>query len=63
MARFRGGLRCKGRVNCVITNVIKFINLLNSNYMQVFSKYKYNVKACMYTISPLYQIFNFNVST
>jgi len=31
--------------------------------MLVFFKYKYNVKTCMYTISPLYQIINFNVST
>jgi len=30
--------------------------------MQVFSKYKYNVKTCMYTIIPLYQIINFNVN-
>jgi len=45
MGRFKGGLRCKGRVNCVITNVITFINY-SYNYMQVFSKYKYNVKAC-----------------
>jgi len=29
----------------------------------VFFKYKYNVNTCMYTISPLYQIINFNVST
>jgi len=27
--------------------------------MQVFSKYKYNVKTCMYTISPSYKIINF----
>jgi len=33
------------------------------NYMLVFFKYKYNVKTCMYTISPLNQIINFNVST
>jgi len=26
-------------------------------------KDKYNVKTCMCTISPLYQIINFNVST
>jgi len=31
--------------------------------MLVFFKYKYNVKTCMYTTSPLYQIINFNVST
>jgi len=30
--------------------------------MQIFSKYKYNVKTCMYTISSLYQISNFNVT-
>jgi len=29
--------------------------------MLVFSKYKYNVKTCMNTISPLYQIMNFYV--
>jgi len=62
IGRFKGGLRCKGRVSCVITNVITFINY-SCIYMQVFSKYKYNVKTCMYTISPLYQIINFNVST
>ncbi len=35
-------------------------------YMQgffLFLKYKYNVKACMYTISSLYEIINLNVST
>ncbi len=30
--------------------------------MQVFLKYKYNVKTCLYTISALYQIINLNVS-
>jgi len=31
--------------------------------MLVFLKYKYNVKTCMYTINPLYQMIRFNVST
>jgi len=57
MGRFKGRLRCEGRVNCVITNVT-----YSCNYMLVFLKYKYNVKTCMYTISPLYQLINFNVS-
>ncbi len=47
------GLRCKGWVNSVIINVITEINY-RCNYMQVFYKYKYNVKTCMYTISALY---------
>jgi len=46
MGRFKGGLRCKGRVNCVITNVVTFINY-SYNYMQVFSKYKYNEKSML----------------
>jgi len=50
---------CVSRVNCVITNVVTYMNY-SCNYMQVFSKYKYNVKN---TISPWYQIINFNVST
>jgi len=62
MGRFQGWLRCKGRVNCVFTNVITSINY-TCNYMQVFSKYKYNVKTCMYTISPIYQSSKFNVNT
>jgi len=51
-----------GVLTNVITNVITSINY-SCNYMQVFSKYKYNVKTCMYTISPMYQSSNFNVST
>jgi len=47
------------RVNCVITNYINY----SCNYMLVFLTYKYNVKTCKYTISPLYQNINFNVST
>jgi len=43
MGRFKGWLRGNGRVNCVITNVITYINY-SSYYMQVFLKYKYNVK-------------------
>ncbi len=39
MGRFKGGLRCKGRVNSVIVNVITY---------KVF-KIKYNVKACVCT--------------
>ncbi len=31
--------------------------------MQVFLKYKYNVKTYIHTISALYQIINLNVST
>ena len=31
--------------------------------MQDFFKCKYNIKTCSYTISTLYQIINFNVST
>ncbi len=30
--------------------------------MQVFLKYKYNVKTYMYTISALYQMIHLNVS-
>ncbi len=37
-------------VNSVIINIIT-----EMNYMQVFLKYKYKVKACMHTISALYQ--------
>ncbi len=55
MSRFKGGLRCKGWVNRVIINVLTEINY-RCNYMQVFFKYKYNVKTCMYTISALHQI-------
>jgi len=37
MGGFKGGLRCKGRVNSLITNVIAYFN--NScNYMQAFLK-------------------------
>jgi len=61
MGQFKGRLRCEGRANFVITNVITLSNY-SCNYMLVFVKYKYNVKTCMYTISPLYQIINFNVS-
>jgi len=62
MGRFKGRLRCEGRVNCVITNVITLSNY-SCNYMLVFLKYKYNVKTCMHTISTLYQIINFTVIT
>jgi len=55
MGRFKGGFKCKGWVSSVIN--------YRCNYMRVFFKYKYNVKTCMYTISPLYQIINFNIST
>ncbi len=41
-----GRLRCKGWVNRLIINVITEINYIY-NYMQVFLKYKYNVKTCM----------------
>ncbi len=60
MGRFKGGLRCKGWVNSVIINVITEINY-RCNYMQVFLKYKYNVKTC--TLSALYQMIHLNVST
>jgi len=59
MGRFKGGLRCKGKVNSVITNLITYSNLITA----VFLKCKYNVKTCMYTMNPLYQIINFNVSS
>ncbi len=58
MGRFKGGLRCKG----VIINVITEIHY-RCNYMQVFLKYKYNVKTCMYTINALYQMIHLKVST
>jgi len=57
MGRFKGGFKRKG---WVITDVITHINY-RCNYMLVFLKYKYNVKTCMYTISPLSQIIHFNV--
>ncbi len=53
MGRFKGRLKCKGFVNSVIMNVITEIHF-RYNYMQVFFKYKYNVKICMYTISTLF---------
>jgi len=59
MGWFKGRLRCEGRVNC--NYKCNYINY-DCNFMQVFFKYKYNIKTCMYTISPLYQIINFNVS-
>ena len=62
MGKFKGGLRCKIRVNSVIIDVITDINY-SCNYMQVFFKYKYNVKTCMHTISAFNQINNINVST
>ncbi len=40
MGRFKGGLRCKGRVNSVIVNVITY---------RFLKKIKYNVKACVCT--------------
>ncbi len=61
MGRFKGGLRCKGWVNCLIINVITEINYRCNSIF--FFKYKYNVKTCMYTISALYQMINLNVST
>ncbi len=46
MARFKGGLKCKGRVNSVIINVIAEI-IYRCNYLQVFFfKYKCNIKTC-----------------
>ncbi len=50
MGRFKGGLRCKGWVNSININVITEINH-RCNYMQVFLKYKYNVKKNMYVHS------------
>ncbi len=49
VGRFKGGLRSKGWFNSVIINAIAEINY-RCNYMQVFLKYKYNVKKMMYTI-------------
>ncbi len=49
MGRFKGGLRSKGWFNSVIINAITEINY-RCKYMQVFLKYKYNVKKkIMYT--------------
>ncbi len=50
------------RVNSVIINIITEINY-RCNNMQIFLKYKNNVKACMYTISALYHMINLNVRT
>ncbi len=62
MGRFKGGLKCKGWVNSVIINVIQKLITDVTTY-RYFFKYKYNLKTCMYTISPLYQMINLNVST
>ncbi len=43
MGRFKGGLRCNGWVNSVVIHLITEINY-RCNCMQVFFKYKYNVK-------------------
>ncbi len=44
MGRFKGGLRCKGWVNSVVTiYVITEINY-RCNYKHLFINYKYNVK-------------------
>ncbi len=56
MSRVKDG--CKGWVNSVIIKVIT--DVITCMH---FLKYKYNVKACMYTISALYQMINLNVST
>jgi len=58
MGRFKSGLSFNGLDNIVIINVITENNY-RCNYMQVFFKYKYNVK----TISALNQVINLNVST
>ncbi len=52
MDGFKGGLMCKGWVNIVIINVITEINY-KCNYMQVFLKYKYNVKTSGGPLSAL----------
>ncbi len=57
MDGFKGGLRCKGWVNIICNNVITEINY-KCNYMQVFFKYKYNVKTCIHTISAWSQLIN-----
>jgi len=59
MGRFKGRLKCKGWVSCVITDVITLVTAVHAGIL----KNKYNVKTCMYTISPLYQIIHFNEST
>ncbi len=56
MGWFKGGLRCKGWVNSVFTNVIT--DVIACRY---FLKRKYNVKPCMYTICAFYQINYLNV--
>ncbi len=61
MGRFKGGLRCKGWVNSVSIHVITVITDVIIQFF--FLKYKYNVKACMYTINSLHQMINLNVST
>lgn len=47
--RFKLGLMCKGRANNVIIYVITEINY-RYNYMQVFLKYKYNVKTYVHKV-------------
>jgi len=59
-------LRCdtsKVRVRCGDTGRFKYKGWVSyrCNYMLVFLKYKYNVKKCMYTVSPFYQIIRFSV--
>ncbi len=53
-----GGLRCKGRVNSVIINVITEINYRckHASIFKIFFFFiKYNVKTCMYIISALHK--------
>ncbi len=61
MGRFKGGLRCKGCVNSVSIHVFTEMNY-RCYYIQVFKKYEYNVKTCMYTIRALYQMINLHES-
>jgi len=57
-------LYCKSLLLLLRCDTGKVRDNYKCNYMQVyFFKYKYNVKTCIYTISPLYQIIHFNVST
>ncbi len=52
ISKFKGGLKCEAWVNSVLINLITENNY-RCNYMQVFFKYKYNLKTCLYT-SALY---------
>ncbi len=51
----------RDRLTAIIINVVTEIND-RCNYMQVFLKYKYNVKHVC-TVSTLHQMIDLNVST